>query len=242
MLFTGQRNNTDIQNLEIKIDGKLVEQIGNNCKFVGQVLDKNLTWDGHIEHVSKILASANFAINSSKNFLHKKIRKTIYYSLFDSHLNFGNLLWGCASNKLIKKLDNLQKRCIRNVEIKKYKAHTEPLFKHLEILKLSDKLSFCQAQFMHQYRNKKLPESFDNMFSEITVADELQTKHNDYNYINHPAIKNSLERFPTKMLVSNWNHLNVDLKSTADYLKLKFLLKKKILSSYIYETDCYCEC
>ena len=56
MLFTGQRNNTDIQNLEIKKDGKLVEQIGNNCKekyfkFVGHVLDENLTWEGHIEHV-----------------------------------------------------------------------------------------------------------------------------------------------------------------------------------------------
>ena len=76
-------------------------------------------------------------------------------------------------------------------------------------------------------------------FSEINVSDELQTRHNDYNYIYKPAIKDGLEKFPTKMVVSNWNHLNIDLKSTADYLEFKSLLKENFLSSYSYETDCY---
>ena len=155
---------------------------------------------------------------------------------------FETFYGGCASNKLIKNFDNLQKKCIRNVALKTYKAHTEPIFKHLKILKLSDKLSFCQAQFMQQYRNKKLPTSFNNMFKEITDIDDLQTRHNDYNYINKPAIKNSLERFPTKMLVSNWNHLNVDLKSTADPIEFKSLVKENIISSYRFETECYGKC
>ena len=80
--------------------------VGTNCKekyfkFVGHVLDDKLTWVGHVEHICKKLASANFAINSSKNFLPLHIRKMIYFSLFDSHLNFGNLLWGCADKKLL---------------------------------------------------------------------------------------------------------------------------------------------
>ena len=79
-------------------------------KFVGHVLDENLTWEGHTEHLAKKLASANFAVNSSKNFLPSHIRKTIYFSLFDSHLNFGNILWGRAANKFLKKIDTLQKK------------------------------------------------------------------------------------------------------------------------------------
>ena len=166
--------------MKLKINGKDIDQIGNNCKdkyfkFVGHVLDENLTWEGHIEHICKKLASANFAINSSKNFLPHKIRKNIYFSLFDCHLNFGNILWGCAANKLIKKVDTLQKKCIRNVSLKKYNAHSEPIFKELGILKNSDKITYCQAVFMRQYRNKKLPISFENMFPEITNLDELQT-------------------------------------------------------------------
>ena len=79
---------------------------------------------------------------------------------------------------------------------------------------------------MHQYKNKKLPVSFSNMFTDITNADELQTRHNDYNYIINPAIKKSLETFPIKQIVFNWNSLDIELKSTADAAEFKVLLKK----------------
>ena len=101
MLFSEKNLQTDVDTLQIKIGDRIVEQVGTNCKekyfkFVGHVLDDKLSREGHIQHIAKKLASANFGINSSKNFLPLKIRKTLYYSLFDSHLNFGNLLWGCG--------------------------------------------------------------------------------------------------------------------------------------------------
>ena len=65
------------QNLTLKIGDKLIEQVGNNCKekyfkFVGHLLDDQLNWQCH---VCTKLASANFAINSTKNFLPQKSRK-----------------------------------------------------------------------------------------------------------------------------------------------------------------------
>ena len=81
----------------------------------------------------KKLASANFAIDSSKHFLPLKVRRNLYYSMFDSHLNFRNLL---------KRLEILQKNCIRNVSMEIFRAHTETIFKELEILKFTDKLSY----------------------------------------------------------------------------------------------------
>ena len=127
MIFSDKNLETGTHNL--KIGNQTIEQVGTNCKekyfkFVGHVLDDKLSWEGHIQHIAKKLASANYGINTSKNFLPLKIRKTLYYSLFDSHLNFGNLLWGCAKNKFINKLENLQKKCIRNVALKSYMAHT----------------------------------------------------------------------------------------------------------------------
>ena len=91
IIFADQTLQTGTLNLHI--GNQTIEQIGTNCKekyfrFVGHVLDYNLSWEGHIQHIAKKLASANFGINSSKNFLPLKIRKTLYYSLFDSHLNF----------------------------------------------------------------------------------------------------------------------------------------------------------
>ena len=143
MLFEGKKEKTNLEGLNLKIDGKIIDQVGSNCeekafKFVGHVLDDKLTWSGHIEHICKKLATANFAINSSKNFLPLKIRRTLYFSLFDSHLNFGSLLWGCAEQKLLKKIETLQKKCIRNVGLKGSVSHTEPIFKELKTLKFVD--------------------------------------------------------------------------------------------------------
>ena len=137
MLFSEKNQKIDLTNKKLYTGEQTIEQIGSNCKekyfkFVGHVLDDQLLWDGHIEHICKKLASSNFALNSSKNFLPLKIRKNIYYSLFDSHLNYANLLWGCANNKQLKKIETLQKKCVRNVANVSYTAHTEPIFKRLE--------------------------------------------------------------------------------------------------------------
>ena len=95
---------------------------------------------------------------------------------------------------------------------------------------------------MHQYRHKKLPASFDNMFLDITNLDELQTRNNDYNFINGPALNNYLETFPLKTVVSNWNYLDIECKATADAAEFMTLLKQKILSSYSSEPQCIGNC
>ena len=80
MLFTKETNYNLDQALKLMIGGKCIEQVGSHCKekyfkFVGHVLDEKMSWEGHINHISKKLASANYAINSTKNFLPLKIRK-----------------------------------------------------------------------------------------------------------------------------------------------------------------------
>ena len=136
------------------------------------------------------MSNTNFNILklTLKPFLKKVCQ---YHSLFDSHINFGNLLWGCAANKNIKKKKTCKKGCVRNVALKHFKAHTEPLFKSLSILKFPDKLSYCKSIFMNQYSTQKLPESFRNIhvFTDITCTDDTQTRHNDYNYLNKAATK-----------------------------------------------------
>ena len=91
---------------------------------------------------------------------------------------------------------------------------------------------------MHQYRNNKLPVSFSDIFTDITNTDERQTRHNDYNYNNKPAIKSYLESFPYKQFVSNWNFLSIDLKSTADAIEFQQLLKDNYLSNYNKTIQC----
>ena len=151
-------------------------------------------------------------------------------------------MWGCAANKITNRTETLQKRCIRNVALTHFKAHTEPLFKRLSILKYNDKIHFCRSVFMNQYRNKTLPESFLNIFTDITSTDNLQTRHNDYNYQNVPAVRRNLETFPYKCLIKTWKSLTIDVKSTADKTDFENILKEIILSTYNPELQCETGC
>ena len=244
MIFSDKEFDSVSLGHTLKIGNQLIEQIGSKCKvnyfkFVGHVIDDKLAWDGHIQHICRKLSSANFAINSTKKFMPLRIRKTLYYTIFDAHLNFGILLWGCAKNKFTKKVENLQKKCVRNVYLAKFTAHTQPIFKKLSILNFSDKITMVRSLFMNQYRNKKLPESFNNKFTDICNTDMLQTRHNDYNYQNIPAIKKTLESFPYKCMIKTWNYLSIDVKSTADPTEFQNILKRELLSKY--SSDFICE-
>ena len=119
----------------------------------------------------------------------------------------------------------MQKKCVRNVALKNFRSHTEPIFKELQILKFSDRLSYNRAIFMHQYSNKKLPASFLGIFRYVCDTQGTQNRHNDYNYDTLSAVKKYLEKFPLKQIIFNWNSLNLELKATADPLDFQTMLK-----------------
>ena len=58
----------------------------------------------------------------------------------------------------------LQKRAIRNINRAKYRAHTEPLFKSSQILKLTDSYEYQVTLFIFDFISNKLPISFHNTF------------------------------------------------------------------------------
>ena len=77
---------------------------------------------------------------------------------------------------------------------------------------------------------------------DITDSNELKTRNSDYNYVNQPAIKKTLENFPYKKIIANWNSLDFDLKSVADADEFGTLLKQKFISNYRDKMDCLENC
>ena len=95
---------------------------------------------------------------------------------------------------------------------------------------------------MHQYRHNKLPDSFSGIFTDTSMTDNMQSRHNDYNYQNLPASKKYLENFPLKQIIFNWNRLSLESKATADPTEFDDLLRQNFLSKYNFETDCPHDC
>ena len=95
-------------------------------------------------------------INKLKNYLPLYIRKALYNSLVQTHLNYATLVWDFKCNRLVK----LQKRLVRIITCSKYNAHTDPLFKNIEILKVSHILDLNALKFYYKHVHGKLPSYF----------------------------------------------------------------------------------
>ena len=81
---------------------------------------------------------------------------------------------------------------------------------------------------MHQYKNKKLLKSFSDIYTDITNTDELQTRHNDYNFVINPVVKRNLVSFPLRQILYNWNALYIFYLQLFEPLcALKWLLSSR---------------
>jgi hypothetical protein len=133
-------------------------------KFLGVHIDQNLEWNDHIEHVIKKISCGTYAINSAKRTLSRSNLKLLYYSLVHPYIEYGLLVWGCAAKHRFKKIEIIQKKCIRNICKANYNEHTGPLYKSLYILKVSDVYNMHLCRFMYQFVCGTLPASLLGLF------------------------------------------------------------------------------
>jgi hypothetical protein len=117
---------------------------------------------------------ALFFLRKSKNFLPTKALKSLYYYLFHSVLIYGIQIWSSASPSNFACLKLEQKAAVRIVLGANYNDHTEPIFKHLNILPLDALCKFFDLQFMQHFIQDFLPDSFNNMWFLMPIV-EMQS-------------------------------------------------------------------
>ena len=132
-----------------------------STKFLGIVIDEDLNWGQHIQHLRKKLRSITGAICRIRKSMPADLYLKVYNSLFESHLTYGITVWGVSiNNQENDKLFIVQKQCIRilfgNLDaylekqstcarVRPYrqqklgthyyeKEHTKPIFNRLRIL------------------------------------------------------------------------------------------------------------
>ena len=113
----------------------------------------------------------NGILSKLRHFIDIKTLKLIYHAIFEPHLYYSLLVWAHNSNS-IKRLFVLQKKSLRIIYFLNHNAHTSPLFRDLNILKLPDKIALENCLFINKYFNKCLPTIFKNWF---TLSSDFHT-------------------------------------------------------------------
>ena len=113
---------------------------------------------------SKKITSGVYAINAVKRYLSVENLKTLYFSFIHSYTSYGAIIWSCAYQYKLYKLEILQKRAIRNICKVKYNEPSTPLFKYLQIPKLADIFNIQLCKYMFSYTTYGLADSQQPIF------------------------------------------------------------------------------
>jgi len=154
MIFHPQQRSRHMELPTLKINDQIVD-IVTEFNFLGIILDEHMTWKAHSNYLQSKLNRVVGILNRLKHFLDKSTSKVIYHALFTPHINYGILCWGYSKQHIIFKI---QKKAIRAITKSPFRAHTEPLFKELQILQIMDVLKTKELKLYYQIVNESSPE------------------------------------------------------------------------------------
>ena len=92
-----------------------------------------------------------------QNILPKNILLSLYNTLILPHINYCILSWGKESDSILL----LQKRAIRAIASAGYRAHSEPLFKIYNVLKVTDIYQQRLLIFYYKILNNVISANFN---------------------------------------------------------------------------------
>ena len=228
----------------LKINNNGIERV-NTMKFLGVLLDNNLSWKEHIKYLENKTAKNVGLMYRTKPFLDKESLLAMYYSYIHSYLN-ANLVWGSTYLTNLKKLRSQQKQPIRIVHIKTNFEHTKELFKSASVLNLYKLNILSIAVFMHRVHTKTSPLICTGSFQRIS---HLYSTGSSTRNFSKPKLKPSTRNFSkpklkltkTKYRISIrgpaiWNDFVEDcLKSAEKTHFFKVKMKSKLLNFDLYD-------
>ena len=161
--------------ISIKLNGiKLIPV--DYVKYLGMYIDKYLSWNYHVLQLNKKLSRANGIISKLRHYASIEICLQVYYAIFYSHLIYGCNIWGLTSEENLKKVEVLQKKCIRIMTFSDFTSHTNPLFINLKILKVREVIKLQQFQLLYKFLNNSLPTDLEKLFTLNSCTHSHQTR------------------------------------------------------------------
>ena len=204
----------------------------SHIKFLGIILDENLTFNDHINEVCNKLKRLFHIFYNIRDYLSHENIKTIYYALVYSRIKYGISVYGQACNTKLKRIQTIQNQLLKVLAGKDYLFSTDKLHVEFELLKVKDIKEQEVLAFVHNFFSNSLPPVFNGYF-ETLVSNHNRNTRNGGNLIRITGHKTNIVALSIKIQGAKiWNKTDNDLKKTPKAKKLKSKYKLKCLKQY----------
>ena len=215
----------------ITINKKAISQ-ANYVKYLGVLIDSNLSWKFHINELCKKISKTIGVLYKIRQLVNSHILSNLYYAMIYPFLIYGINVWGSASNQLLNPLLLLQKKFLRmktfNDQYNELHQlpHSNPLFSSEKVLQIYDIYKLQLGKFVFESINNIGPTQFHNIFNPVTTVHQHNTRYGSSGnfFITHARtsqyglnnIKNSGTRLWFSLPISIKKIVHLDLRLSLD--------------------------
>ena len=182
----------------IEKDALPIKQVSTS-KSLGVRIDGSLSWECHINEISKKFASGISAIKCIRYFLPFEILLNIYNFLVQPHFEFCDGVWRNCSKNLSSKLQKLQTHAAHVLTFSNYECSTSELFQNLKWSKLVHQRVVSKAIMMHRPPQPRAAVSVHNNLPDL--RSQSQAKHT----MMHSIVNNTVPEYLTLCFVRHCN-------------------------------------
>ena len=189
---------------ELKINNTVIKR-EEKMKFLGVLLDENITWRPHIKCIESKISKNLGILYKARYFLNSACTKQLYFSFIHTYLNYGNIPWGSTNKSKLNVILRRQKHASRIIYFKDKYTHARPLLKEMNALNIYQLNINNTLLFMHKVKNNTTPNIFKQSFNINTNKYNtkstntkfhkplIKTKYNQYSIVYRgPHLWNSL--------------------------------------------------
>ena len=216
--------------IAIRVNGRLLKRV-KRIKYLGSVVDENLTWDDHINYISVKIRRNIGILKRMRLMVPRESLVLLYKTLIEPYFRYCNTVWGYCNETLLDKLQVLQNKAARVNKGSKFKNTNHPvLLKELCWLNVRQLIFIDTAILMYRVANNLAPEPISDMYQLANNVHNYNTRYaSDGNfYLNRPNTTKG-QRSTNFSGARVWSRVPATIKEAQSLVLFKTQLKEYLL-------------
>ena len=148
----------------------------NHVRFLGVLLDSNLSWKINLNELSKKLYRTVGLFYKIRHYAPLDTIVLLYHGLLALFILDGVSVWGLTYPSMTEPVFVIQNRVMKVITFNEMIVHSTLIFDSLQILRLNDVFQLKLASFVYECVNKLSPLYFRNYFTSISSTYNIGTR------------------------------------------------------------------
>ena len=172
-----------------------------------------------------------------KTFVTPSVLRPLYYSLFNSHLAYGLIVWGSANKTDLDKIKNLQKRAIYAISFRSEDTSINHHLSNQIILNIEDLFKLQLSSLMWDYDHDIIPSSLKDLLKRSNIVHKYGTRGATrgnlyYSKVNTTKYGINSFKYQGIQILNNLQDLSIykDAQIKSKFLKT---FKLNLISEYV---------